>query len=205
MDMTQARFGVHFPRTSWARAVSNLLSPPVVWAALAFPIAYHHAESGGGRALLSALVYGALVCWLPLIYIAWNVRRGNISDLHMRVRRERIRPLIVTIICTSVALFTLILTGAPPLMPLFALFTLLQIAILTLITVVWQISFHTMSISGAVVAAGVMYGAAPAVALAPLVLLVGGARLKLRRHTMAQLIAGALVGAAMTTLLFALA
>ncbi len=205
MDMTKPHLNLELPRTAWARAVSNILSPPVVWAVLAFPIAYHHAESGGGRALLSALVYGALVCWLPVMYIAWNVRRGHISDLHMRVRRERIRPLIVTIVCTGLALFALILTGAPPLMPLFALFTLLQIALLTLITIVWQISFHTMSISGAVIAAGALYGAAPAVALAPLVILVGGARLKLRRHTMAQLIAGALVGAVMTTLLFVLA
>jgi hypothetical protein len=204
MDLVTDHFSFRLPHTTWARAVSNVLSPPVVWAVLAFPMAYH-AGKDGDRALSWALMYGLLVCLLPMIYIAWNVKRGHISDLHMQIRRQRIRPLIVTIVGTSIALGALILTGAPPLMPMFALFTLLQIALLTLITVVWQISFHAMSISGAVIAAGALYGAVPAFALAPLVVLVGGARLKLRRHTLSQVIAGALVGAVMTTLLFTLA
>lgn len=186
---------------SWPRLVSDVLSPPVIWALLAFPVAYH-ADGGQGNALIYALVYGTMVCWLPVLYIAWNVRNGNISDLHMEVRAERIRPFVVTLIGSAVALVLLLAVGAPRLMPMFALFSLMQLGLMTLITLVWQISVHTMSISGAVVAAGAIYGVGPALVLFPLVPLVGAARYKLRRHTLSQIIAGAGVGAVMTTLLF---
>lgn len=185
----------------WPRWVSDVLSPPVIWALLAFPVAYH-ADGGQGNALVYALVYGTMVCWLPVLYIAWNVRNGNITDLHMKVREERIRPFIVTIAGSTVALALLIAINAPRLMPMFTLFTLIQLGLMTLITVVWQISIHAMSITGAVVAAGAMFGVGPALVLFPLVPLVGAARIKLGRHTLSQILAGAGVGALMTVLLF---
>lgn len=186
---------------SWPRLVSNVLSPPVIWALLAFPIA-HTADGGDGNALVYAMVYGMMVCWLPVLYIAWNVRNGNISDLHMKVRAERIRPFMVTILGAVAALALLIAFNAPRLMPMFTLFSLIQLGLMTLITLVWQISIHAMSITGAVVAAGAMFGVGPALVLFPLVPLVGAARYKLGRHTLLQLIAGAGVGAVMTVMLF---
>ena len=186
---------------SWPRLVSNVLSPPVIGALLAFPIAYH-ADGGQGNAPVYALVYGAMVCWLPVLYIAWNVRNGNITDLHMKVRAERIRPFVVTLLCSGAALALLIAFNAPRLMPMFALFSLIQLGLMTLITLVWQISIHAMSITGAVVAAGAMFGVGPALVLFPLVPLVGAARYKLGRHTLPQLVAGAGVGGLMTVLLF---
>src|SRR5215216_5456381 len=139
------------PQSRWARLVSDVLSPPVVWAMLAFPMAAHD-EAQGNRALLWAGVYSLLVCLLPVIYIAWNVRKGNITDLHMQVREERIRPFVVTLIGTGLAFGILMLIGAPRLMPYFALFTLIQLTVMTAITFIWQISIHSMSITGAVVA-----------------------------------------------------
>lgn len=185
----------------WPRFVSNVLSPPVIWALLAFPIAYH-ADGGQGNALVYALVYGMMVCWLPVLYIAWNVRNGNITDLHMKVRAQRIRPFIVTLLGSTVALVLLVAVNAPRLMPMFTLFSLLQLGLMTLITLVWQISMHAMSITGAVVAAGAMFGVGPALVLFPLVPLVGAARYKLGRHTLSQIFAGAGVGALMTVLMF---
>lgn len=185
----------------WPRLVSNVLSPPVIWALVAFPIAYH-ADGGQGNAVVYALLYGMMVCWLPVLYIAWNVRNGNITDLHMKVRGERIRPYVVTLIGSGVALLVLLAVGAPRLMPMFTLFSLIQLGMMTVITLVWQISVHAMSITGAVVAAGAIYGVGPALVLFPLVPLVGAARYKLGRHTLSQIIAGASVGAVMTLLLF---
>ncbi|MBZ0294017.1 MAG: hypothetical protein K8L99_15750, partial [Anaerolineae bacterium] len=86
-------------RLSWARLVSNLLSPPMIWAIMAFPIAFRDAETQQ-QALTWALVYGSLVCLLPLLYVAWMVRRGVISDLHMQVRQQRLRPFVESLICT---------------------------------------------------------------------------------------------------------
>lgn len=187
----------------WARIVSDVFSPPVIWALLAFPIALR--DSGdGSKAMLWAVLYGALVCWIPVLYVLWNVKRGRITDMHIRVRSQRIRPFIVSVGCTTAAVGALALAGAPRLMPMFALFSLIQLIIMTGITFVWQISMHAMGISGAVVAAGALFGAPMALLLSPLVVLVGAARITLKRHTLAQIIGGTIVGGMMTALLFIL-
>jgi membrane-associated phospholipid phosphatase len=185
----------------WARFVSNVLSPPLVWAVMAFPIALRDAEVKS-QGVAWALIYTFLVCLMPLLYIAWMVRRGSITDIHMKVRKERYRPFLVSLVFAAVAWGVLRMMDTPDVVPLFALFSLMQLAVMAIITLVWQISMHTMSISGAVVAAGALFGWIPAVVLMPLVVLVAAARLKLQRHTMAQVIAGVMVGVLIPAVLF---
>ncbi len=185
---------------SWARLISDILSPPVIWGFLAFPIAFHEARSLQ-QALTWALTYTLMVCVIPAIYIGFMVWRGQITDLHMEVRKERIRPFIVSIIGTVLAWALLRWMDAPPLLPFFALVSLVLLGTMLLVTLVWQISMHTMSITCAVVAAGALYGVGPALLLTPLIPVVGAARLKLRRHTLAEVIAGVLLGGAITLVL----
>lgn len=188
---------------SWARLVSNVLSPPVIWGFLAFPIAFREADSAA-QALLWALTYCLMVCVLPAAYIGLMVWRGHITDLHMEVRQERIRPFLVSLIGTGLAWGLLRLMGAPPLLPLFAIVSFVLLGTMLLITTVWQISMHAMSITVAVVATGALYGLGPALLVSPLIPVVGIARLKLRRHTLAEVVAGGLLGASVTALLLLL-
>jgi hypothetical protein len=177
----------------WARLVSDILSPPVVWGALALPIAFRDAPSRE-QGLSWAGVYILMVCIVPIVYIAWMVRRGKITDLHMRVRTQRILPFVVSLIATAIAWWTLRAMGAPPVIPLLALSSLAQIGLMALITLVWQISMHMMSIASAFVTTGLLFGTAPALIILPLVFVVAAARLKLKRHTVMQVIAGTVVG-----------
>ena len=190
-------------RISWARLTSNVLSPPVIWGVLAFPIAFREAKSRE-QAILWALTYTVMVCILPALYIGLMVWRGHITDLHMQVRKERIRPFIVSLIGTALAWGMLHLMGAPPLLPFFALVSLVLLVSMLLVTLVWQISMHAMSITCAVVAAGALYGLGPALLLSPLIPVVGVARIKLRRHTLAEVIAGGILGGGVTLLLLVL-
>jgi hypothetical protein len=178
----------------WARVISNLLSPPMVWATLVFVIALHYADNRV-QGLMWALTYGILVCLTPILYIAWRVHSGKISDLHMKERQERIIPFAVSIFCAVLAWEVLRLMNAPSILPLIAAITLVELAVMLVITFAWQISMHAMSISVAVVATGIVFGAAPALAVSPLLPIVGAARLRLERHTLAQVVAGAVVGA----------
>lgn len=186
-------------RFSWARVISDVLSPPVVWAALAFPIAFRAAESPD-QALVWGGIYAALVCVLPAVYVIWMVWRGQITDIHMPYRHERIRPFIVSVIGALLAWGALRLMSAPPLLPTFTLFSLFAIGAMLGITLVWQISMHTMSVSCAVVASGVLFGLGTGLLLSPLIPVVGAARLKLNRHTPAQVIGGFALGAGLTLL-----
>ncbi len=188
---------------SWARLVSDILSPPMVWGAFAFPIALRDAETQE-QAILWAAVYIVLVCLLPVIYIAIMVKRGDITDIHMRVREQRTRPFLVSIACTGFAWFILRLMGAPAVVPLFALFSFILLTVMALITLVWQISVHAISITGVTVATAALYGLIPALLTIPLIILVGAARLKLKRHTPAQVIAGTFVGLIVPVILFSI-
>ncbi len=188
-------------RQSWARLISNILSPPVVWGFLAFPIAFRAAETTQ-QAILWAVTYGMFVCLMPAVYIGWMVWRGKITDIHMQVREQRIRPFIVSIVGTAFAWQVLQLMGAPSLLPLFALFSLIQIAVMLAVTLKWQISMHSMSITCAVVTTGALYGLGPALLVSPLIPVVGAARIKLQRHTLSQVVAGGLVGAILTGAMF---
>jgi membrane-associated phospholipid phosphatase len=78
------------------------------------------------------------------------------------------------------------------------------LAVLASITLVWQISIHSMSITGAVVTIGAIFGLPQALVIAPLVPLVGIARIKLQRHTWSQVIAGTMLGCILSLILFAL-
>ncbi len=178
----------------WARVISNLLSPPMVWGILVFFIAFHFAENRV-QGLMWALTYGILVCLMPILYIAWRVRNGKISDLHMKERQERIVPFAVSIGCAVLAWIVLRMMNAPSILPLIAAITLVELVVMLVITFAWQISMHAMSISVAVVATGIVFGATPALFVSPLLPIVGAARLRLHRHTLAQVIAGAIVGA----------
>lgn len=186
---------INSPEVTWARLVSDILSPPVIWGALAFPMAFRDAESNE-QALVWAMIYLLLVCLMPLIYVAVMVRRGKITDIHMQVRQQRLKPFLVSLLCTTVAWWTLRFLGAPPILPMLALFSLVQLTVMTVITLVWQVSMHAMSISGASVAVALMFGTTAALATVPFVLLVGAARLRLKRHTPAQVLVGTILGMA---------
>lgn len=187
----------------WARVVSDLLSPPVIWGLVAVPVARHGAESFGAAAIWAGL-YALLVCLMPALYIAYGVWRGHITDMHIAVREQRLKPYLVTLAGTALAFVLLSLLGAPRLLPIFAIFSFVQVAFICLVTLRWQISLHAMSISGAVVIMGGLYGVGVALLLTPLIVLVSVARVRLQRHTPRQVIAGSLAGCLLTAAMFVL-
>jgi hypothetical protein len=191
---------VHF---GWERIVSNLLSPPVVWTGLILTIAFRYSTSHL-QAILCAAVYNGFVCLAPLLDIIWMIRRGSITDIHMKIRRERLLPFFVSILSTALTRMILQLFDAPTIMLIVASIMLAQLFVMALITLVWQISFHTMSITGAVVTIAINFGTMPALLLMPLIPLVGVARLRLQCHTLAQIVAGILIGGILTVVLLAL-
>lgn len=195
------RVGTKDYNISWERIVSDVFSPPVVWATLAFPIAFKDATNSG-EGLLWAFIYIAAVCLIPLIFIAVQVKRGVITDLHLEVREQRIAPFLVTMFGSGIAFTLLRLVATTSVMPAFALFSFVQLGVMLGITMMWQISIHAICIAGATVTCGLLFGWTIGLIIAPLIIIVGLARIKLNRHTPAQVIAGTLIGVAMTMILF---
>lgn len=195
---------VRVTEATWARVVSDVLSPPVIWALVAFLIAFSAAATTGD-AVLWGVIYGVCVCLLPALYIGWMVQRGHITDIHIRVRTQRAKPFAVSLGGALLAWVILRTVGAAPLLPVFALCSFVQIAAMFVITLWWQISMHALSITAAVVIAAILLGLEIGLLLVPLIFVVSAARVKLNRHTVAQVVAGGILGGVSTLMMFLLA
>jgi membrane-associated phospholipid phosphatase len=184
----------HPRRFSWARVVSDIVSPPIVWSVVVLPIALQYSRTTE-QALVWSGIYGIFVSLLPILFVALMVWWGKIGDMHMQERRERFLPFLVSIFCTVIAIVILLVLNAPPVLPLIAVITLVNLTAIALITLAWQISMHAMSITSAIIAIGVVFSVGLALLFVPLAVLVGAARISLKRHTPAQVIGGTLLGA----------
>jgi membrane-associated phospholipid phosphatase len=148
--------------------------------------------------LLPVLLFSFAIPGL-LIYMLYRLR--IISDLSLKIRRERIFPYLITLISYSAMIVYYSRMGMPTwfLMIMAASVTIMVIAIL--ITLTWKISAHMFGVGG-------LIGGAMAVSyfvehsnpyymfmgLFIIAGLVGTSRLILRRHTLYQVIAGFLLG-----------
>lgn len=177
-------------RARLARGISNVLSPPVLVAPLLLIGVW---LSGTPDAWRFAALYFLVAVVIPFVDLLWLLQRGRVSDMHLAERQDRRRPFLVTIACTTVALALLVWLGAPPVFVALVTAGLLQAVLLFLITLVWQVSVHTAAVA-ALATLSVLIAGQQAFGMTLLVPVVGWARLRLRRHTLAQVIAGAIVG-----------
>ena len=70
-----------------ARIFSTVVSPPVMFAVLGLAVAWKELPFWEG--LLWAAVYGFWVSLMPILVVAYMLRIGRISDLHMSNTKER--------------------------------------------------------------------------------------------------------------------
>ena len=131
------------------------------------------------------------------------MRRRRLSDHHIGVREQRPLPLLVGIASVLVGLALLNAWGAPR--DLVALVAAMAVGLATslLVTLVWKVSVHTAVVAGAVAILVLVFGPT-LLALAPLVALVGWARVEVGDHTPAQVVAGAGLGATVAAVVFSL-
>ena len=184
-----------------ARWISNVLSPPIVATLLAIGLFAYVAPDGeiAWRWLMLTL---PLVALPPLAYVVWLVRRGKLADIHMPERQTRLKPLSVIMIWLLLCTLVLQKWGAPRSLDLFLLAALFQVGVLSLVTLFWQISFHSAAISAAAATAVAVGGTTVwPITITLLVPLVGWSRVRLRRHTLRQVTAGCLVGAVVALLM----
>jgi hypothetical protein len=192
--------------TGWsrrlARLVTEALAPAPVIAALLLAVAWHSAATPG-EALKWALIAAAFCSLLPMLYILRGVRRGRLTDHHVRLRRQRRGPLLVAVGSVLIGLTLLVVAGAPRDVVALVGAGAVGLFVVVAITLVWKISVHVAVAAGGVVVLALVYGSA-LLALAPLVALCAWTRVAVRDHTPAQVVAGAAVGALVAGVAFPL-
>jgi len=172
---------------SW---ISNATHPPIVGilSAIIALLASARQDAWGW-----AVVYLGIAISLPVLYVVWLMWRGKIADMQLPDRQQRLRPYFVAIACAGAATWLLHASQAPRLLQQVALANMVQSTMLYLLTLRWKVSAHCASAGGLAVLAGLVFGfgGLPFAAAVPL---VGWSRVRLKRHNLAQGVAGALLG-----------
>ena len=183
----------------WARRVTFWLEPKNWLIVTVIAIGWHaDGRAGLGWGLLAALFTAVL----PTLFISYGVRRGRWSDRNVGARRPRL--VVLAFITSSVAtgLVVMVVFGAPRLLTGYLAFMLGSVAALAGITFVWKISIHCAVASGSVAILALSFG--PLVLPSyVLVALLGWSRVALKDHTVAQVVAGSVLGAGAGALAYA--
>ena len=187
-------------RQAWARRCTYWLEPKNWLIVTVVAIGWHaDGRAGIGWGLLAALFTAVL----PTLFISYGVRRGRWSDRNVGAQRPRL--VVLAFITASVAagLILLLVLGAPRLLTGYLAFMLASVAVLVAVTTVWKISIHCAVASGSVTILALTCG--------PLVLggyvlvgLLGWARVAVKDHSVAQVVAGSVLGAAAAAVAYAL-
>ena len=181
-----------------ARVISILLSPVVISVPFIMLAALYHA-SNRRSALLFALLALFFLTVGPMTYIGIGVLLGKFTDVDVSVRSQRFGPFIFILISAMLSLFVIRWLHGPRELQLMIVVTVILGLVMTLITLWWKISIHASSMAAALTFLIALYGTIifPGVLL---LVAVCWSRVVLKRHTLAQVIAGSLLSSALTCL-----
>jgi membrane-associated phospholipid phosphatase len=187
-------------RRQAAQRVTYLLEPKNWIFATVVAVGWRADGAAGlGWGLLAAFFAAVL----PTLFITRGVARGRWDDRNVGARRPRL--IVLGFILTSVALGLIVLAalGAPRELTWYFACMLGSVGVLAAITVVWKISIHCAVASGSATILSLMFGPQLTVAYA-FVALTAWSRVELKDHTVAQVIAGSVLGAVAAVITYAI-
>ncbi len=182
-----------------AKVLSIILSPSVLAAVFIFAISFTYLASFWWG-LFWGIVGAFLLVGLPTLFVLWRYLSGRTRDLFLRRREDRFLPLLVALVSGLIGIVILQQKGAPTLLTLFGFMLLANLGVITLITFFWKISLHTATSAGLVTLLVIM-SSVNLIWLYLFVILSGWARVKLKDHSLAQVVAGAVVAIILTFIL----
>lgn len=135
----------------------------------------------------------------PALFVGVAYCTGQQADITLRNRHNRIAPLILASLGALVGAFLVINRQLDHSLLLISYILVADLIALTFVTIFWKISIHTTTLTALITLLIIFRG--PFFALCFIILpFVCWARFQLRRHTLAQLIAGSLLGVGLTLL-----
>lgn len=177
-----------------AKLISAVASPvviaPVAWAIV---IGVYSVSMGLFLQWFGLYILAAIVP--PVLYVVYGVRSGSITDVHIKVRTQRFVPFVLATVSSALLALLYVWFDAPRELVIMALIMSVAALFFTVITLFWKISLHAgVFAAGAVIMGGLLgWGWLWSLALLPAVI---WARVKRRRHTLGQALAGVGLAAA---------
>jgi hypothetical protein len=159
--------------------------------------------AAGTVGLLWALLCVSLTSGLSLLYLVYLTRSGAVRDPRSIPRAERVGPLRVVAALHAGAFLVVYGLGGPAQLTAALLSYAIATLLFALLTPLINLSLHAAGVAGTAVCLASVFGpwGVPAFGLLPAVF---WARLSLGRHTVPELVIGALIGGGGTWLAFGL-
>ncbi len=173
------------------RYLSHLVSAPII--ATPVFVSLSILEHAQAVHVLVAVVFASMVPLLGIVYFA----RSEGLDYDVSERRARGRPFVFAIASYVIGFLLLALSRAPTLVSGLMLAYSINTSAMFLVTLFWKISVHAAGVTGPLTFLVFKLGL-PWSFLYLLVVPVGLLRLRLRQHTLLQVLAGAVLSAALT-------
>lgn len=143
---------------------------------------------------------------IPVVDLTIRLRLGKISDYHITKKEERTAPMLMAVGYLTFAALLMYLLGAPLTIVAASVTGVLLIAVSLAVTLRWKISLHAMGMFETYSLLILVFRSWTFVLYnlyIPLIVIgVCWSRLYLKKHTPAQVAAGALVGSALPVLVF---
>lgn len=174
-----------------ARFISTLFVPPsftiIIFAIFAFVLESEPIKQG--VTIFTALVFGFIA---PIVLFLILRNKGKLTDQDASIKEERTIPFLIAIIFYLIGLWVLIKYDLNIISIAFWFCYISNTIITIFINKFWKISAHAMGAAGPFAAVVFAFGWIGLFML-PIVLLVGWSRIKLKCHTLTQVIAGILL------------
>lgn len=174
-----------------ARTATEIAQPPLVLSLLL--ILASLLSHQWWVSIWSGIVAALFICLVPFIAVLTLAKRGHLTDHHVGDKKQRRPVMLWTLGSSLLGCGILSVIGAPQ--PVWGLIggILCGIVALILISPIWKISGHAMTLGGATVSAVLMFGwlGVPFVVASPLVC---WSRVYLRDHSARQVIVGFMTG-----------
>jgi len=174
-----------------AKAVSAIASPPILGTGGTILVAeWLDSTRGWMWAGFNIL----LVVLLPVGYILWLLRSRQVTDFDVYIREQRLRPYFFTLTCDGTSWLIGIIAHAPHLFLVLTGASFIQMLVMGIINLHWKISAHAATAASFSVMTSLLFGlwSLPVLLAIPL---VAWSRVRLHRHTFAQTLGGAALGA----------
>ncbi len=138
-----------------------------------------------------------VMCIVPTAYVIVLMKRGVFENFHVSDRRQRKYLFPVLILCFAITVFLLWRDPAIGRLVVATLaFGLPNVILIALISLRFKVSLHCAGIGGMLPAVAYPFGKAGLILGIASLALTGWSRVKLREHSLAEVIAGSILGTA---------
>lgn len=183
-------------KESLAKTISTVSNAPII-AIIVFALINYYFLLGNDFITVTSisLIFATII---PSI-IAYIWVKYKKLEIDLPRKEDRFYPLLWILSSYLLGVIILYLISAPPITTILMFCYFSNTLAVLLISLFWKISIHSVGVAGPVAALIYVFGYVGLISLI-LIPLVMWSRLYLRRHTLLQVIAGALLGFILTTL-----